>query len=121
MPLIRHVLQSLAKSVLITLGLTAAAPAKDAAIHKKFFWSGVALIISNEEKNDILKIAKSLEESGLLIKGISKTSKNEVKEQKGEFLSILLSGLGASLLGNIFTGKGTITSGEGTIRADQDF
>ena len=122
MPLIGNVLKSLAKSVLITLGLTAATPAKDAAIHKKFFGSGVAiLIISNEEKNDILKIAKSLEESGLLIKGVSKTSKNEAKEQKGEFLSILLSRLGASLLGNIFTGKGTITSGEGTIRADQDF
>ena len=123
MPLIGNVLKSLAKSVLITLGLTAAAPAKDAAIHKKKFGSGVAiLIISNEEKNDIMKIAKSFEKSGLLIKGVSKTSKNEAKEQKGEFLSILLSTLGASLLGNIFTGNYvTITSGEGTIRADQDF
>ena len=89
----------------------------------KIFGSGVAiLIISNEEKNDIMKIAKSFEKSGLLIKGVSKTSKNEAKEQKGEFLSILLSTLGASLLGNIFTGNYvTITSGVGTIRADQDF
>ena len=70
------------------------------------------LIISNEEMNDILKIVKSLEESGLLIKGVSKTIQNEAKEQKGGFLSILLATLGASLLGNLLTGKGTIRAGE---------
>ena len=69
----------------------------------------------------IIKILKSLDESGLLIKGISKTIKNEVKEQKEEFLSMLLGTLGASLLGNILTGKGKIRAGEGTIRAGQDF
>ena len=58
-------------SVLIPLGLTAAVSATDAAIHKKMFRSGVTtLIISNEEVNNILKIVKSLEESGLLIKEI---------------------------------------------------
>ena len=55
------------------------------------FRSGMTtLIVSNEEMNDIMKIVKSPEESGLLIKGISETIKNEVKEQKGEFLSMLL-------------------------------
>ena len=58
----------------IPLGLTAAASATDAAIHKKMFGSGnTILIISNEEINDIMKIIKSLEESGLLIKGVSET------------------------------------------------
>ena len=70
------------------------------------------LIISNEEMNDILQIVKSLEESGLLKKGVSETIQNEAKEQKGGFLSILLATLGASLLGNLLTGKGTIRAGE---------
>ena len=77
------------------------------------------LVISNEEMNDIMK--KSLEESALLIKGVSETLKNEAKEQKSEFLSMLLGTLGASLLGNLLAGKGTITTGVGTIRAAQDF
>ena len=75
------------------------------------------LIISNEEMNDILKIVKSFKESGLLIKGVRETIKNEAKEQKGRFISMLLGTLGASLLGNLLTGKCTITAGEGTIRA----
>ena len=69
----------------------------------------------------IMKIVKSLAESGLLIKGVRETIKNEAKEQKGGFLSILLGTLGASLLGNLLTGKGTIREGEGTIRADEKF
>ena len=81
----KNVLNPLAKSILIPLGLTAAS-ATDAAIHKKMLGSGfTTLIISNEEINDIMKILKSLEESGLLIKGISETIKNEAKEQKGDF------------------------------------
>ena len=66
-----------------------------------------------------MKIIKSLEESGLLIKGVSKTFKNEAKEQKGKFLSMLLGTLGASLLGNLLTGKGAIATiqGRGTIKA----
>ena len=79
------------------------------------------LIILNEEINDIMKIVKSLEESGLLVKCVSKTIKNETKEQKGGILSMLLGTLGASLLGNLLTGKGTIRAGKGTIRAGQDF
>ena len=71
--------------------------------------------------NDVMKIVKSLEESGLLIKGISETIKNVAKEQKGGFLGMLLGTLGSSLLGNMLTGKGTIRAGEGTVRAGQDF
>ena len=95
------------------------------------------LVILNEEMNDIMKIVKSLDESGLLIKGVSQTIKDEAKEQKGGFLGVLVGTLGASLLGNLLTGKGVITMsqghevnmpgqdtirvGKGTIRAGQDF
>ena len=78
------------------------------------------LIISNDEMN-ILKIVKSLENSGLLLKGVSETIQHEAKEQRGGFLSMLLGTLGASLLGDILSkglsGKGVIRAGEGTIRA----
>ena len=88
---------------------------------RKLFGSGITtLMTSNEEVNDIMKIVKS-QESGLLINGVSKTIKNEAKEQKGRFPSILLGTIGAGLLGNLFTGKGTIRAGEDTIRAAQDF
>ena len=69
----------------------------------------------------IMKIVKPFEESSLLTKDVSKTIKNEAKEQKGRFLSMLLGTLGASLLGNLLTGKDTIRAGEGTITAGQDF
>ena len=62
---------------------------------------------------DILKSVKSLEDSGLLLKGVSKTIQNEAKEQKGGFLSMLLGTLGASLLGNLLTGKGIYRAGKG--------
>ena len=62
--------------------------------------------------NDIMKIVKSLEDSGLLIKDIREVIKNAAKEQKEEFIGMLLGTLGASLLGNLLTGKGTIRSGE---------
>ena len=96
--LMKNVLKPLAKSVLIPLGLTASASAVDAAIHKKMFGSGTlpsdlarqtALINSNEEINDIMKIVKSLEESGLLVKSVIKTIKSEATEQKGRFLGML--------------------------------
>ena len=66
---------------------------------------------------DLLKIVKSLENSGLLLDEITETVKNEVKEQKGGFLSMLLGTLGAGLLGNMLVGRGVIRAGEGTIRA----
>ena len=107
LPLIKNIIKPLAKSVLIPLGLTAAASAADAGIHKKILGSGnTTLIISNDEIHDIIKIVKSLEDSGLLLKGVSETVQNEAKEQKGGFLSMLLGTLGASLLGNILAGKG---------------
>ena len=71
--------------------------------------------------NDIMKIVKSLEESGLLIKSVSKTIKNEAKEQKGGFLGMSLDTLGACLLGNLLTDKGTFRAGESTAEAGQDF
>ena len=83
LPLISNVIKALAKSVLIPLGLTAAASAADAGIHKKkILGSGnnIILIISNDEINDIIKIVKSLEDSGLLLKGVTETVQNEVKE-----------------------------------------
>ena len=116
MPLMENVHEPLAKSVLMSLGLTAATA--NVTVHKKVFGSGTAtLVISKEQMNDIMKIVQSLEESGLLIKGVSRTIKNKAKEQKGRFLGMLLETLGASLLGNLLTGKGTIRAGKGTIAA----
>ena len=117
LPLMKSVIKPLAKSVLIPLGLTAAASAADAGIHKKILGSGhnnTTLIISNDEMGDILKIFKSLEGSGVLLKGVSETIQREAKEQIGGFLSVLLSTLGASLLGDVLS-KGL--SGKGVIRA----
>ena len=110
----KNVIKPLANSVLIPLGLTAAASAEDAGIHKKILGSRTAtLIISNDEMEDIIKIVKSLEDSGLLLKGVSETIQNEAKEQKGGFLSMLLGTLGASLLGNLLTGRGIYRAGKG--------
>ena len=111
----------LAKNVLAPLGLTAAMSAIDGSIQKKIHGSGatkgagVKLIIEQENMNDIMNIIKGLENSGILLKGVSKTIKNETKEQKGGFLSMLLGTLGASLLGNLLTGgKGIVRAGSGS-------
>ena len=99
LPLIKNAIKPLAKSVLIPLGLTAAASAADAGIHKKILGSGnTTLIISNEKMNDIMKIVQALEDSNILLKGVTKTIENETKEQKGGFLSTLLGTLGDRLL-----------------------
>ena len=131
LPLIKNVIKPLAKSVLIPLGLTAAASAADAGIHKNILGLGnrpsssashfTTLIITNDEMKDIIKIVKSLEDSGLLLKGVSETVQNEAKEQKGGFLSILLSILGATLLGNILAGRGInrARKGQGRNRAGE--
>ena len=114
LPLIKNVIKPLAKSVLIPLGLTAVASAADAGIHKKTLGSAnTTLIIPNEEMNDIIKIAQALEDSNILLKGVTKTIINETKEQKQGFLSMLLGTLGASLLGNSLTGKGIVRAGTG--------
>ena len=127
----KNVLKPLAKSILIQLGLAASASATNAAIKKKVFGSGITtFIISNERMDDTLKIIKYLKESGLLVKGASESVKNEAKEEKSEFFSMLLGTLAASLLGNLLTrkgvkakilGKGVIRASEGTTRAGQDF
>ena len=117
----------LAKNVLAPLGLTAATSMIDGSIQKKMHGSeatkvaGVKLIIEQEDMKDIMKIIKALENSGILLKGVSKNIKNETKEQRGGFLNMLLGTLGASLLGNLLSGgKGSVVSrakGEGIMRA----
>ena len=114
--LIKNVIKPLAKCFLIPLGLNAAASAADAGVHKKILGSEnmtTYTIISNGEMRDIIKIVKSLEDSSLLLKEVTETVQNEVKEQKGGFLSMLLGTLGASLLGNLLTGKGVNKVGKG--------
>ena len=135
LPLMKSVITPLAKSVLIPLGLTAAASAADAGIYKKILGSGnnTTLITSNKDMDGLIKIVKSLEDSGLLLKGITESVQNEIKEQKGGFLSMLLGILGPSLLGNLLTGKGAFharervnkkgkgihRAGEGIVRAGE--
>ena len=68
-----------------------------------------------------MKIVESLQDSGLLIKNLSKTIKSEAKEQKGGFLGMLIGSLGSSFLRNLLTGKGAIRAGEETIRAGEYF
>ena len=81
---------------------------------QKIHGSGTTtLIILNEEMNDILEIVQALEDSNILLKRVTKTIKNEAKEQKGGFLSMLLGNLGASLLGNLLTGKGIVKASSG--------
>ena len=102
----------LAKNILAPLGITAAASAIDGGIQKKIQGSGtIALIISNEEMYDIMKLFKLLKILIFLPKGVTKTIKNERKEQKGGFLSMLLGTLGASLLGNLLAGKRIVGAG----------
>ena len=109
----------LAKNILATLGLTAAMSAIDGSIKKKTHGSGVKLIIEQEDMNGIIKIIEVLENSGILLKGVTKTIENETKEQRGGFLSMLLRTLGASLLGNLLTGKGMMRAGEEIVRAGE--
>ena len=108
----------LAKNVLAPLGLTAAMSAIDGSIQKKIHGSGVKLIIEQEDMNDIMKIIKALENSGILLIGVSKTIENETKEQRGGFSGMSLGTLGASLLGDLLTGgKGFMRAGDGILRA----
>ena len=96
--------------------ITAAASPINAAIHKKMFGSGVTTLLTlNKEMNDIMKIV----ESGLLIKDVSETIKNETIEQKGGFIEMLLRTLGVNLLANLLTGKRTIWPGEEATETSQ--
>ena len=92
----------------------------DGSIQKKIHGSGVKLIIEQEDMNDIIKIIEALENPGILLKGVTKTTENETKEQRGGFLSMLLGTLGTSLLGNLLTGgKGIVRAGDGIVRAGE--
>ena len=136
LPLMENVLTPLAKRILVPLGLTKAVSARDVAIQKKIFGYGMKILIfSNEELDDIIKMFKSLEEAGLLIKCVSEAVENEVKKQKGGFLGMLAATLGASLFGNMVAGRGmkskmpereatipgpgVIRAGEGSIRGSE--
>ena len=111
-PLIK-VAVPLAKNILAPLGITAAASAIDARIQIKNtrFWNNN--FNNFKRRNDIMKIVQALEDSNILLKRVTKTIKNETKEQKGRFLSMLLGTLGASLLGNILSRKGIVRAGSG--------
>ena len=99
LPLLKSVIKPLG-----LLGLTAASSAIDAGFQKKIYESGTTtLVITNEQMNDIIKIVQPLQDLNILLKGVTKTIKNETKEQKGGFLSMLLGTLGASLLGDLST------------------
>ena len=76
------------------------------------------LTISNEEMNDIIKIVQALEDSNILLKGVTKTIENERKEWKGGFLSMLLSTLGASFIGNLLSGKGIVRACSGNKKGE---
>ena len=108
---LKNVIKPLAKSVLIPLGLAAAASAAYAGIQKKIYGSGkTTLVISNGEMNDMMKIVQALKNLNILLKGISETIKNETIEQNGGFLSMLLGTLGKR------KGKGTVRAGERIVR-----
>ena len=110
----------LAKNALASLGLTAAMSAIDGSIEKKIHGLGVKLIIEQEHMNGIMKIIEALENSGILLEGVTKTIENETKEQRGGFLGMLLGTLGASLLGNLLTGgKGIVRAGDRIVRAGE--
>ena len=83
----KNVIQTLAISVLIPLGITAAASTADAEIHNKILDSGTTILtISNEEMEDIMKIIKSIEDSGISLKGVTETIRNKNKNKKEDFL-----------------------------------
>ena len=112
----------LAKNAFAPLGMISAVSAIDAGIQKKIHSSGChssfascakTLIISNKEMNETMKIVQALEDSNILLKGVTKTIKNKTKEQKGGFLRMFLGTLRASLLGNLFEEKGIVRVGSG--------
>ena len=109
----------LAKDILAPLRITAATSAIDAGIQKikkkkkKLDSGATTLIIATEEMNDIMIIVWALEDFNILLKGITKTTENETKEQKGGFLGMVLGTLEASLLGNMLLGKTIVRAGCG--------
>ena len=95
--------------------------AADEAIKNKVYGSGsTTLIISNEEMEDVMKIVKLLQESGLLIEGIDETITKETKKPRERFFLMLLGTLGVTMLGSAITARGVIRAGEGIIRAGEN-
>ena len=121
-PLTKNILKPLANSALIPLGLTTAASVTNASIQNKNygFWM-TALIISNKEMKDTMKIVKSLEEFGSLIKGFNEKIEIEAKEQKDGFLGILLRIVCSTISWNLLKCKGVTGAGERTIRTGQEY
>ena len=114
----KNVIKPLTKRTFNSFRIICSSIAAGAGIHKKFLGTGnTTLIISNDEMKYIIKIVKSLEDSGLSLKGVTETIQNESKEQKRVFLSMLIGTIGASLLGNILAAKGINRAEEGVIRA----
>ena len=111
---------ALAKNIFALLRITAAASAIDAGIQRKIHGSwATTSIISNEEMNDIMKIVQALEDSNILLKGVTKAIKNETKKQKGGFLSMLLGTLGANFLGNMLAEKEIVRAGSGNKKENE--
>ena len=118
LPLMKNVIKPLAKSVLIPLGLAAAVSGSGRPLFSLLHNNNNAiLIISNDEMKDTVEIVESLEDSGLLPERANETIQNKAKEQRGQFLSMLLGRLGASLLGDILKDRGINRAGKRIVRA----
>ena len=117
--LIGNVRKSLVQSVVVPLELKTEDSAADAVSKKNIFGSGATIFKFSEALTDIIKIVKSLEESGLLMKGVSKTIEKEVKEKNRGFLDMLAATLAASLLESTLTGKRVVRGGDAVIRAGE--
>ena len=116
LPLVKNVFQLIIKTILIPSGLMAAtaASAAGSGIHKEVLGSGrTTLKISNKEIEDVMKIVKSLDDSGLFTKGAIQTTENETKWQKGSFFGMLSGTLGENLVGNMQAGKSIVREGYG--------
>ena len=103
----------LAKNVLAPLEITAAASAIDAESQRKINGFGTTTLMISNEEMDVMEIVQALADFNILLKGVTKTIKSETKEQEGGFLSMLLGTLGASLLGNLLSGKEIVRAGSG--------
>ena len=101
----------LVTKTLSTLGISAAISGIDGLIQKKIH--GVTLVVTDEEMADVMKIIQALEDSNILLKGVTKTFENEAKSQHGGALGMILGTLAVLLLGNLLTGKGVNRTGYG--------
>ena len=108
------------KNVVASLGLSAAMSGIDGAIQKKIHGYGTTVIFSNEEINDLMKIIQAFEDKDILLKGVTKTVKNDINNQKGGAFGMLLGALGVSLLGDLLSGRGVFRSVHGLHRTGEE-